>query len=337
MNPRRVVVPVIVLVVAAVAGGWALHRRAAPDAGIVLYGDVDVRESQLAFDDAGRIASIAVHEGDRVAAGQTLASLDPTRYRDAVDRARAALAAQRAVLERLRHGSRPEEVEAARADVDAARAAVANAEATFARQRTLVDADFLPRQALDDATQARQTAAARLQRAQQELALARQGPRREDLAAAAAQVDADTAALALAQRQLSDTVLRAPRAGVIQDRILEPGDMAAPQTPVLTLAVDDPVWVRAYVPETRLGQVRPGMAASIRSDSWPGRTFAGWVGFISPTAEFTPKSVETTELRSQLVYRVRVYACNGDGALRLGMPVTVRLEPGAAAGAHVCR
>lgn len=129
-------------------------------------------------------------------------------------------------------------------------------------------------------------------------------------------------------------------AGVVRDRILEPGDMATPQTPVLTLAFTDPVWVRAYLPEPMLGRVKPGMEARILTDSYPGRAYAGWVGYISPTAEFTPKNVETPELRTRLVYQVRVFACNPRGELRLGMPATVTIDldqaPPAARGKSPC-
>jgi HlyD family secretion protein len=102
--------------------------------------------------------------------------------------------------------------------------------------------------------------------------------------------------------------------------------MASPQTPVFTVALNDPVWARAYVSETDLGKVFPGMRGEILTDSFPGKSYEGWVGFISPTAEFTPKQVETTELRSKLVYRLRVLVCNPQNELRLGMPVTVTLR-----------
>jgi len=101
--------------------------------------------------------------------------------------------------------------------------------------------------------------------------------------------------------------------------------MAFPQTPVLTLAFTDPVWVRAYLPESILGRVKPGIVATIHSDSYPDKTYTGWVGYISPTAEFTPKTVQTPELRTRLVYSIRVFACNPEDELRLGMPVTVIL------------
>ncbi|HHH35906.1 MAG TPA: HlyD family efflux transporter periplasmic adaptor subunit, partial [Gammaproteobacteria bacterium] len=121
----------------------------------------------------------------------------------------------------------------------------------------------------------------------------------------------------------ADAFLKAPAAGVIRNRILQPGDMASPQSPVLTLALTTPVWVRAYLPESDLGRVAPGMRAWILTDSYPEKRYKGWVGYISPTAEFTPKNVETPELRTRLVYQVRVFACNPEGELRLGMPATV--------------
>ena len=99
--------------------------------------------------------------------------------------------------------------------------------------------------------------------------------------------------------------------------------MASPGVPAFTLALSNPLWVRAYVPETYLGRIRLGMKASITTDSYPGREFPGWIGYISPTAEFTPKNVETPELRTRLVYQVRVYTCNSQNELRLGMPATV--------------
>jgi HlyD family secretion protein len=141
-----------------------------------------------------------------------------------------------------------------------------------------------------------------------------------------AQIEADEAAVAFAQQALNDAKLYSPAGGVIRERILEPGDMVSPQTPVFTLALTDPVWVRAYLPEKALGRVRVGAAAQISTDSFPGKSYRGWVGYISPTAEFTPKNVETPELRTRLVYRMRVFACNPEGELRLGMPATVVLD-----------
>ena len=321
----RLLILLVVLLGAVAAGTWLMLRpRAAPTA-LVLYGNIDIRSVDLAFNDAGRIARVLVEEGAPVRKGQPLATLDAARFGDAVHQAQGVLAAAEQQLAKLRAGSRPQEIAQARAAVAAARATRHNAAISYERQRTLALAHLLPQQSADNALQTLQTARASLDNAQQALSLALQGPRREDIAAAQATVVADRAALALAQRQLADTTLLAPSDGVVQNRILEPGDMVSPQSPVLTLALTDPVWARAYLPEPVLGRVAAGMHATIRSDSFPGRSFAGWIGFISPTAEFTPKNVESADLRTELVYRVRVYACNPGAALRMGMPVTVSI------------
>jgi HlyD family secretion protein len=160
---------------------------------------------------------------------------------------------------------------------------------------------------------------------QRALELAVLGPRKEDIAEAEARLQADEAQLALLRQQLSDAQLAAPMDAVVRTRILEPGDMASPQKPVFSLAITDPKWVRAYVSEPDLGKVHPGMAASVAVDSFPDRRFDGWVGFISPVAEFTPKTVQTEELRTSLVYELRVFVKDPADELRLGMPATVYL------------
>ena len=127
-------------------------------------------------------------------------------------------------------------------------------------------------------------------------------------------------------------ILISPAPGIIQNRILEPGEMASPTQPVFTLALTDPKWVRAYVPEPDLGRINLGMKAKILSDSFPDQSFEGWIGFISPVAEFTPKSVETEDLRTKLVYEVRVFVHDSKDLLRLGMPVTVIVDRTALSG-----
>ena len=125
--------------------------------------------------------------------------------------------------------------------------------------------------------------------------------------------------------QKDKATLRAPTAGVIRQRLLEPGEVAAPERPVLTLTLTNPKWVRAYVSEPQLERVKLGQAAEVESDGSPGAPLPGWVGFVSPEAEFTPKSVETEDLRPALVYEVRVFVHDEEDRLRLGMPVSVRV------------
>lgn len=134
------------------------------------------------------------------------------------------------------------------------------------------------------------------------------------------------AAHAVAELNLSYTQTFSPTEGVILSRVREPGTVVNPTDPVYTVSVSSPVWVRAFVPEPYLGLVNYGMKARIFTDTPGALSYVGTVGFISPVAEFTPKTVETTELRTDLVYRLRIYVDNPDGGLRQGMPVTVKME-----------
>jgi HlyD family secretion protein len=160
---------------------------------------------------------------------------------------------------------------------------------------------------------------------QKALDLAIAGPRKEEVAEAEARLRAAEAHLALLRQQLADAQLVAPADAVVRTRIMEPGEMASPQKPVFSLAITEPKWVRAYVSEPDLGKVHPGRAISVAVDSFPDRRFDGWVGFVSPVAEFTPKAVQTAELRTSLVYEVRVFVQDPSDELRLGMPATVYL------------
>ena len=207
-----------------------------------------------------------------------------------------------------------------RADVEAARIDAENAESNDRRMKTLAEQHFISTQQADDARAKSDAAKARYASLQETLKLVQQGPRKEDIAAAKATQAANEAALAVARRDVAEAELHAPSAGVIESRVLEPGDMASPQKPVYTLALTDPLWVRVYVPETDLGRIRPGGVAGIGTDSHPGRRYRGWVGYISPSAEFTPKSVETREVRTTLVDEVRVFVCAPADGLRLGLP-----------------
>jgi membrane fusion protein PltH len=330
MKKRFVPISLLVLAVAAGLAWWLVHRQAASPQ-IVLYGNLDLREVDLAFNDSQRIDKVLVQEGDRVREGQVLARLDTSRLLPQLDQAQAQAAAQAAVVQRLRNGSRPQEVAQARANLALAQADARQARDNYARIRQLFQSSSgraVSRQDLDNAKAQWDVAAARVAVNRKALELAVIGPRREDIAQAQAMLAADRANAALLRQEVADATLRAPLDAVVRSRIAEPGDMASPQKTAFTLAITDPKWVRAYVSETQLGLVHPGMAASVQVDSFPGRSFAGWVGFISPVAEFTPKAVETPDLRSSLVYEVRVFVKDPGDDLRLGMPATVYLPLG---------
>ena len=320
----------IILFAAVVAGGFYAWRVEHPSktAGneILLYGNVDLRQVNLAFNGNERIETLPVKEGDRVKKGQVLGTLEQERLKFGVDRAEAHVQSQRHIVERLEHGSRPEEIEQARANVQATQTDLDNAEKNFERLKHSTASGASSRQDLDNAKTAMDVARARLLVNRKALELAVLGPRKEDKAEARATLRFNEADLALQRKALEDATLVAPSDGVVRNRILEPGEMASPQRPVLALALTDPKWVRAYIPEPDLGKIRHGMKAVVTTDSFPGKQYEGWVGFISPMAEFTPKSVETTELRTALVYEVRIFVTDPGDELRLGMPATVQVS-----------
>ncbi len=273
---RRILSMIVVVVVVLLAVFYKklfLESQERKNA-LTLYGNIDLREVQLAFHDTGRIQKLLFLEGTPVKEGELMGIMDPVRYGDLVHADMAILARDR--VQRT------------------------NAERTWRRVVKLAHASFNSKQKLDDAGAALDSAKAEVERAK-------------------AQLDYD-------RRQLEDTRIYAPVNGIVQNRILEPGDMAFPQSPVYTIARMKPLWARVYLEEPELGKVREGMKAVVASDSFPGKTYPGYVGYISPTAEFTPKQVQTLHQRTILVYRIRVYLDCSTTELRLGMPVTVTIS-----------
>ncbi|NNM52979.1 MAG: HlyD family efflux transporter periplasmic adaptor subunit [Pseudomonadales bacterium] len=328
-----------VMIAGAALAGWKWWSSHGPqDTVLHIYGNVDVREVQLAFNDADRIAHLYVEEGDTVKVGQLLADLDTHRLQANRDAALARLGSAEEQLRKLMNGSRPEDIRLAAANVEEAQAQLDLAKKMALRQHALITKGNTDQQSVDAADSAEQAALAVLHARQEALRLERLGPRQEDIATQHQGVVQAKAEVMLAEQQWDDARLLAPHDGVIEERILEPGSMVTPQSPVLTLALNHPLWIRAYVPEPDLGRIKLGMLARIRSDSQvSGQSLQGWVGYISPISEFTPKSVETTDLRTQLVYRVRVYACpNSERELRLGMPVTVDILPNVPGAVTTC-
>jgi len=329
MKKRIIRVIVLAVVAAAVIFGirWQKNREAGSANGTLkLYGTIDIRDASLAFTEQERISEVLVEEGDRVEAGQALARLKTDRLEAQIQEVNAKIAAQQEVVKRLMAGSRAQEIGQARAQVAAAKANVQNAEGNYRRIEETSGTGATSDQALDDAKSRLEVAQANLKVAENALALALEGPRKEDIASAEKSLEALEAALSLLNVRLSEMTLSSPAPGIVQSRILEPGEMSGPTKPVLTLALTDPKWARVYVSEPDLGRISNGKAARVYSDSFPGEAIDGWIGFISPTAEFTPKAVQTEELRTKLVYEARVFVKDPEDKLRLGMPVTVTVN-----------
>ncbi len=333
---RRVIIGAAAALVLVLGVGWYLWRQHGadnPDAPFSLSGNVDVHQVELAFRVTGRIADMKAQEGDKVAAGATLATLDFVPFATDVASATADVAQAQAQLDKTLRGYRVEEIAQARDTVAQRAADLENARVTLQRQQALVASGLVTHQQIDDAAARVRMSNAQLAGARDQLSLQLHGSRIEDIAAQEALLASARARLQKAQTALADATLLAPSAGIISVRARENGAIVQAGQTVYTLTLNEPVWIRAYVPQPRLGRIKPGMVVKVSTDSMPGRQYEGTVGFISPDAEFTPKTVQTEQVRDDLVYRIRVIASDPDNVFRQGMPVTV-LVPAAAVPAQ---
>jgi HlyD family secretion protein len=323
----RIILLVVLVSIAVLGVRWFVNvEEKESGTELKIYGNIDIRKADLAFIEQERIAQVLVEEGDHVTAGQVLATLQTDRLAAQIEEAKAQMAAQQEVVKRFEAGTRRQEIEQARAEVAAAKATARNSMLNFERITKTSGAGATSQQALDKVRAQFDVDEAQLKVKEKALNLALEGPRKEDIAAAKNTLEALKASLFLLKIRLADMTLISPAPGIIQNRILEPGEMASPTRPVVTLALTDPKWARVYVPEPDLGRINLGMKAKILSDSFPDQSFEGWIGFISPVAEFTPKTVETEDLRTKLVYEVRAFVHDSKDLLRLGMPVTVIVD-----------
>jgi len=319
----RIALGVVVLAAAALGGWYWLERQQQhAETALVLYGNVDIREVELGFRVPGRLTDALVDEGDSVTKGQRLAVIDSEPYRQSVALAEARVQLAQANLAKFEKGSRPQEVQQAQARVEEAEAAYRNAQREYERQLGMFKSGSTSETARDAAQTRRDQTAAALAALREALALASEGFRSEEVNASRAEFAASVAQRSQAETQLADTELLSPSDGVVLSRIREPGSIVAIGAPVYSLSLRDPVYVRAYVGESDLGKLAPGTPVEVATDS-SAKRYRGQVGYISPRAEFTPKSVETVDLRTDLVYRLRVIVADADDGLRQGMPVTI--------------
>ncbi len=324
-NSRLLILSLVTLL--AVGGGaWWYSRPTVGETALTLYGNIDFRQASVPFNGSERIAEVLVEEGAFVKQGQILATLDTRRLQPQLAQLDATVEAQKAVLERLLHGTRKEEIAQAKANLESAKAEAVNANTQYKRRKALEPIAAVSQQDIDQSKATAEMARAKVKVAQNALTLAILGPRTEDIAQAKAQLRSDQAHRALLQQQLQDAQLRAPFDAIVQARLMEAGEIASPSKPVFSLAAMGTKWVRAYVPEPKLSLIQQGAKAKIFIDSMPGTSLEGWVGFISPVAEFTPKTVQTEDLRTSLVYETRIFVPDRHNVLRLGMPATVKIQ-----------
>ncbi len=307
----RIFAPLALLIVVGAFGVHAYTGGRRP-VGLILSGSIEARDVQVGSLVGGRVTSVQIDEGATVSAGQPLVTLEPDlldlqigQQQGTRDQARARLALAIA-------GPRAEEKERARVDWQ-------NAEADRRRLEDLLTDHAVARRDYDNAAAAAAMKLAQLQELER-------GTRPEDLAAARAALAEADARLAYLERQRQETVVTAPADGVVQSLDLRPGDLVAPNQPVLTLLETGQLWVRVYVPEPELGLVHVGQTASLSVDTFKDRSFPAKVVEIREHGEYTPRNIETVDQRSDLVFGVKV-AIAPTPELKPGMAARVTLEP----------
>ena len=323
-------IPVLILLAAAIAAGVYLYprltRKSEPENRLTLSGNIEAHESLVSFKVQGRIVGLPVEEGQSVEPGTLLAQLDDADYKQKVQIDEANVHVRESNLALTLAGTREQEVKASQQTVFDAQADLQEKQLDYDRAQRLFSKDEVSAQDRDLADTALKRAEATFRAAQQRYNEAVEGSRKEDIVIARANLREAHANRGLSRVNLEYTTLRAPFAGVITVRQAELGEVVVPGTPVVTLADLDHIWLRAYVAETDLGRIRWGQEATITTDTYPGKQYRGRVSFISSTAEFTPKSVQTYKERVTLVYRIKIDIDNPNHELKPGMPADAHVD-----------
>lgn len=327
---RRLALIGLVLIAAVTAIFYARTRSSANEAeaagALLVSGNIEAHESLVSFKVPGRLIELPVEEGQWVEAGAVLARIEPDDYRQQAELDEAALRVRQAELKLALAGARPQEVEAAQQALEAAKAELEQRQLDYARAETLYKQEVGPKQARDQAETNLRRAQANYQQAQEQYEEVREGTRKEQIEIAKAAAQQAREKLRLSRLNVDYTTLRAPKAGVISVRQAELGEVVSPGTPVVTLADLENVWLRAYIAETDLGRVRWGQPAVVRTDTYPEKSYRGKISFISPRAEFTPKTVQTHKERVTLVYRIKIDVENPNHELKPGMPADAEIR-----------
>jgi len=292
---------------------------------IKVSGNIEATEVDVGFKVSGRIISRFFEEGVWVDQGKVLAKLDDEDLRDRLEVARATLTSAQARLDKLLAGSRPEEIRQAEASLHQAQFDVGNKQVQYERMKGLYERGVVSKEAFDNAETGYKIAKAALQVATENYQLVKEGPRKEDIEDARAQVAQARASVKLNETQLSYTTLHSPLSGVVLVKSGEIGEVVNPGTSILTMADVENVWLKAYIPETDLSKVTWGQDVIVTTDLRPQKKYRGKISFISSQAEFTPKQIQTEKERVTLVYRIKVDIANRDRELKPGMPADGRI------------
>lgn len=326
---KKKIIP-IVLLVAAIAGGavyyFANRNNHNSDSTLEISGNIEAHESVVGFEVPGRLAELPIEEGQLVNAGDLLAKLDQTDYRQQVGIDEAMVRNRDAELNLSLSGSRVQEKKSATQAVVDAQAALELSKADARRYQALYEKDEVSAQIRDTYATNLERARASYERAKQNLDMVNEGVRKEQIAINQAAVHTARQTRGMSRIKLGYTRLFAPTTGVVLVRHAEIGEIMAAGTPVVTIADLNHLWLRGYISETDIGKVKLGQQAAIKSDTFPGKSYNGKISFISSQAEFTPKSVETHKERVTLVYRVKIDLDNSTSELKPGMPADAYIE-----------
>jgi HlyD family secretion protein len=329
---KKLLAAIIFLTCAALAGTYLpahLHKQPASNV-LKVSGNIEAHQSDLSFKVQGRIKVLPVQEGGWVHAGAVLARLDDDDYRQQVAADESTLELRQAQLALTEAGSRPEDIQAGQQNMLDAEADLELKKIDVQRKEALYKKDAISAETHDISLTGLKRAQAVYERSKQLYQEIAAGNRKEQIAIDRQTVNQAMQNLQLSRVKLGYTVLRAPVAGVITTREAELGEVVGPGTPVATLADLDNVWLRAYVSETDLGRIRLGQTVQVTTDTYPGKIYSGRLSFISSTAEFTPKSIQTQTERVTLVYRIKIDLSNQNHELKPGMPADAVLDSGAA-------
>jgi len=320
------------LLPALVAVGLAACDRSGTDGRVEASGTIEATDANLASQVAGAILAIVPEEGTSMDSGEVVAQIDHADLDWQLGQAQAALGVARANLALAVNGSRREDIEQAAASVRQVAAQRDAARDDFERIRPLAEAGTATRKQLDDAKTRFDAANAAVDVAQAALDRLRAGTRPEQIDAARAQVSQAEAAVGSIRQRIAESTVRAPFRGVVTQRLMEPGEMATPGSALVTLTELNPLHLRVYLSEVEVGKIRLGEPVQVFLDARPTQPFIGRVSYISPTAEFTPKNVQTKQERVKLVFAVKVELDNASGLLKPGLPADAVFTPEAGNG-----
>lgn len=325
MNKKHIIIVAALVIVVSTALYAALRLRKADDGNIRVSGNIEVTSVEVSFKIPGRVTERPVDEGELVTAGEIVARLDPADLLQEAASRRAEAQAAHAQVTELETGFRKEEIAQAEAALRRIAAEAERLRIDFGRQKNLYRKEVISARDFDASRAAYQSSQASVREARERLNLLRNGPRKETIEQARARLRSAEALQALAETRLAYATLVSPASGLVLSKNIEPGEQVAVGTPVITIGKLDEVWLRAYISETDLGKVQVGQQATVTTDSFPGKKYPGTITFISPEAEFTPKSVQTEKERVKLVYRIKITIPNQANELKPGMPADAEL------------